>query len=231
MQQKNSTKQYRSRTRRKREMHKCVCMVAAVGLLWCGVGSMMVTAWAEHPAEQPVNGQEYLESIQADSVNYGSSKPVEVSQASCVPAEYAEAMAFFPVDLDHDVQAFVIRTCERMNMEPAVIMAMIDQESDFRADCIGDNGDSVGLMQIQAQWHRERMDKLGVTDLMNPLQNVAVGMDYLADLIAKGNGLEWALAAYNAGTNGANNGVGFGYAAEVLANSESLKAGVEDAYF
>ena len=135
-------------------------------------------------------------------------------------------MAFFPVPLDHEIQAFVIRSCEDLNIDPAVIIAMIDQESDFREDCVGDNGEAVGLMQIQQKWHLERMDKLGVTDLMNPLQNVAVGIDYLAELIDKGNGLEWAVAAFNAGATGASNGIGFGYAAEVLANSESLKGGV-----
>lgn len=215
----------RTRNQRKRERARAVFMVAAVGLLWCGVGSVMVKAWAEHPAEQPVNGQEYLASIQADSVNYESSKPVTVSQVFN-EAENAEAMEFFPVPLDHEVQAFVIRACEDLNMDPAVIIAMIDQESDFREDCVGDDGASFGLMQIQQKWHTERMDKLGVTDLMNPLQNVAVGIDYLAELLDRGNGLEWALAAYNAGATGANNGLGKGYAAEVMANSEALVKGL-----
>ena len=230
MQQKSSTKQSRSsrtRNQRKREFQRILLMVAALLLMWIGLWVMLAKAWVE---EEPVDGQEYLESIQADSVNYGSSKSGTVCQVICVP-ETAEAMAFFPVELDHDTQAFIIRSCEELNMEPAVIVAMIDQESDFRADCVGDSGASVGLMQVQPQWHQERMDKLGVTDLMNPPQNVAVGMDYMAELLDTGNGLEWALAAYNAGANGADKGFGFGYAEEVLAKCESLKAGVEDVYF
>ena len=39
-------------------------MFAAMVVLMSVVLTMMVTAWAEHPAEQPVNGHEYLESIQ-----------------------------------------------------------------------------------------------------------------------------------------------------------------------
>lgn len=228
MQQESFTKQskrHRTRNQRKRDRARAVCMVASVGILWAGVGSMMVKAWAEHPAEQPVNGQEYLASIQAETVKYESSKPVVVSHVFD-EVENAEAMEFFPVPLDHEVQAFVIRACEELNMNPAVIIAMIDQESDFREDCVGDNGEAVGLMQIQQKWHLERMDKLGVTDLTNPLQNVAVGIDYLAELIDKGNGLEWAVAAFNAGATGANNGIGFGYASAVLANSESLTKGL-----
>lgn len=231
MQQGNSTNQsrrQRTRNQRKREFKRTVCMVAALAMLWLMLCTLLVKAWLD---EEPVSGQEYMAGIQADSVNYGSSKSAEVSQANYVPAEEAEAMMFYPVPLDHDIQAFIIRTCERLNMEPAVIIAMIDQESNFNPECVGDSGDSVGLMQVQKKHHQERMDKLGVTDLKNPLQNVAVGMDYLAELIDQGNGLEWALAAYNAGPSGASKGYGSSYAAAVLEISESLKAGVEDAYF
>lgn len=70
MQQKNSTKQSISRTRnqRKRELRRTICMAFAMGLMWLIVLTMMVTAWAEHPAEQPVNGYEYMESIQEGEV-------------------------------------------------------------------------------------------------------------------------------------------------------------------
>lgn len=231
MPQRNSTKQSRrTRNQRKRERIRTAFMALCLMILWILLCNVLANAWLYSPAEQPVNGHDYLESIQADPVNYGSSKPATVSQAIYVPEE-AEAMEFFPVPLDHDVQAFIIRTCERLNMDTAVIIAMIAQESDFREGCEGDRGDSVGLMQIQAKYHQERMDRLGVTDLKNPLQNVAVGMDYLAELLAEGNGLEWALMAYNGGSQYADDltekGMVSDYATEVLANSEKLKDGVE----
>lgn len=53
----------RTRNQRKREMRRLICMSFALGLLWLMVFSMMVGAWAEHPAEQPVNGYEYMEMI------------------------------------------------------------------------------------------------------------------------------------------------------------------------
>jgi hypothetical protein len=43
-------------------------MAFAMRLMWLIVLTMMVTAWAEHPAEQPVNGYEYMESIQEGEV-------------------------------------------------------------------------------------------------------------------------------------------------------------------
>ena len=215
----------KTRNQHKRELQRTVCMVAALFLLFMMLCTVLVKAWLD---EEPLSGREYLSRIQVESVNYGSSKTAIACQASTVPevTEDVTAISFYPVILDHDTQAFIIRSCERLNMDSAVIIAIIDQESDFNPECVGDNGDSVGLMQVQQQWHHERMDRLDVTDLMNPLQNVAVGMDYLAELLDEGNGLEWALAAYNAGATGANNGIGFDYAASVIEISENLKGSV-----
>ena len=73
MKQQNISKQSaqhgRSRTRnqRKRERIETFFMAVACVLIWATVLSMMVNAWAEHPAEQFVNGYEYMESIGGDS--------------------------------------------------------------------------------------------------------------------------------------------------------------------
>ena len=76
MKQQNTSKQSkqhgRSKTRnqRKRELRRLICMSFALGLLWLMVFSMMVSAWAEHPAEQPVTYAEHMEAIGGDS--YGN---------------------------------------------------------------------------------------------------------------------------------------------------------------
>ena len=68
MQQKISTKQSRSRTRnqRKRERIQTACMALAMMLLWMILCTVMVKAWIGHPAEQPVNGLVYMETIGGD---------------------------------------------------------------------------------------------------------------------------------------------------------------------
>ena len=65
MQQKNSTKQSRSRTRnqRKRELRRLICMAAAVGMLMASVMCMMVKAFFEHPAEQPITYAEHMQTV------------------------------------------------------------------------------------------------------------------------------------------------------------------------
>jgi len=109
----------------------------------------------------------------------------------------------FDVPLDLDLQLHIIEVCSDYYIEPAVIMAMIERESSFRVKVVGDNGDAVGLMQIQGKWHRERMDKLGVTDLSDPYQNVRVGIDYLAELCREYECIGMPLVAYNYGPSGA----------------------------
>lgn len=72
MQQKTSTKQTRSRTRnqRKRERIQTACMAVALMILWMILCTVMVKAWLGHPAEQPVHGIVYMETIGGDS--YGN---------------------------------------------------------------------------------------------------------------------------------------------------------------
>ena len=66
MQQKRSTKQYRSRTRnqRRRERTESAFMVFSMLMVWVMFLAVVIQLWSCHPAEQPVDGRSYLESIQ-----------------------------------------------------------------------------------------------------------------------------------------------------------------------
>ena len=146
----------------------------------------------------------------------------------------AQAVAIYPVPLDEDLQLFIIRSCEARHIDPAVVMAMIEKESSYTASAVGDGGDSLGLMQIQPRWHSERMLELGCEDLLNPYQNVTVGIDILATLSETGKPIEWVLMAYNGGVKYAYKKEAAGevssYAKEVLQISNRLKEGVQMFY-
>ena len=104
------------------------------------------------------------------------------------------------VQLDGETQAFLRSACEEAGITYEIALAVIRQETDFR-NIVGDNGDSIGYMQIQPRWHEERMERLGVTDLADPYSNFRVGCDFLAELLEKYT-LEEALTAYNSGKAG-----------------------------
>ena len=128
------------------------------------------------------------------------------------------------VPLPEGVIAHVVSLCDDYDVDPDIIFAMIWRESRYVSDNIGDNGCSFGLMQIQKRFHGDRMKALGCDDLLDPYQNVEVGINYLAELVGWGNGLEWALTAYNRGWSRANKSNGkSGYADDVFAMAETFK--------
>ncbi len=154
----------------------------------------------------------------------------EYPQTQKSPSEtnFVVGSVSWDVPLDEDLQLYIYELSERYGIEPELILAVIGQESNYKADAIGDSGNSVGLMQVQYHQHIDRINKLNVTDLTNPYENVLVGTDYLAECIEKG-GLEWGLMAYNGGFGYADanteQGIISEYAESVMMLTELLKEG------
>jgi soluble lytic murein transglycosylase-like protein len=84
---------------------------------------------------------------------------------------------------------------KKYGVNPNLVKAVIRAESSFDSDAVSVSG-AEGLMQLMpstASW-------LGVTDSMDPQQNINAGTRYLAQLLQKYDGdVQLALAAYNAG--------------------------------
>lgn len=140
-----------------------------------------------------------------------------------LPTEAATepAVTLYDVPLDKELQLHIIETAEAHGIDPAIIIAMARKESNYRANAMGDGGNSYGLLQVQLKWHRKRMQKLGCTDLLDPYQNVTVAVDYLAEQIDRyGGSLEKGLTAYNRGHYA---GKVTKYATSVIAMAERLE--------
>ena len=149
-------------------------------------------------------------------------------EKAAAPVE--DPVLYFDVPLEKDLQSHIFKLCETYGVDPAIVVAMIERESGFRPAVKGDNGRSYGLMQIQLRYHKERMKKIGVTDLLNPYHNVAVGIDLLGELSDRGKSLEWVLMAYNGGYGYADRNISAGtisnYAKSIMARSKELKKGM-----
>lgn len=131
----------------------------------------------------------------------------------------------YPVPLDDELQRHIERLCEGSDISPAVVLAIIAVESEFDPEKVGDDGNSFGLMQIYKAYHEGRMEELGVTDLLDPYQNITVGIDILKEYQAHYRlPLEWVLMAYNGGPEYAKSlyfaGTISNYAERVLALAE-----------
>ncbi len=88
-------------------------------------------------------------------------------------------------------------------LNPALLAAVIEQESKFRADARSSTG-AIGLMQLQPATAegialRTGGSRFVLSDLDNPEINVRYGAWYLRHLIDKYGDERTALAAYNAG--------------------------------
>lgn len=125
------------------------------------------------------------------------------------------------VPLSYEDQDFLHTACQESGVPYALALAVIERETQFQ-NLVGDDGASLGYMQVQERWHWDRMERLGVTDLMNPFGNFRVGCDFLAELLEKYPTQE-ALTSYNSGSPGYNQ-----YSYDVMANYEKWKELVGD---
>ena len=143
------------------------------------------------------------------------------------PLPEPKIVTYYDIPLDKDLQSYIVELCEGTKIDPAIVFALIDRESTYRNNVIGDGGRSMGLMQIQPKWHRQRMIELGCEDLLDPYQNVTVGIDYLDELAGYGRSMEWVLMAYNGGLSYANrlgaDGIVSDYAREIIAESVKIE--------
>lgn len=131
------------------------------------------------------------------------------------------SVTLYDVPLSSSLQEHIIEQADLHGIDPAIVVAMAWKESSYNHDAIGDGGDSVGLLQIQEKWHRSRMERLDCTNLLDPYQNVTVGVDYLAENLNRYGSIEAALTAYNCGSY---SGTVTQYARSVMAMAKQLNA-------
>lgn len=209
-------------------MKKKDIFIAIIATAFMMLGSIEepIPAEVEEPTEDIIHWkqEEVIETEIVDVTVY----PL-VNQTTVEPLE---KVTFYDVPLSEELQIHIFEECEKHNIAPAIIIAMIERESNYKADAIGDNGNSLGLMQIQPKWNQERMDRLGCTDLLDPFQNVTVGIDIVAELKGKNSELYWVLMAYNGWTEYANKRMESGniseYALGIVEIASELERGVEN---
>ncbi|MEE0797003.1 MAG: lytic transglycosylase domain-containing protein [Anaerovoracaceae bacterium] len=148
--------------------------------------------------------------------------------AVCPAAESKTRSMYYDVPLSAEVQEEIRQICDSREVDMTLVLAMIEKESDFETDAVGDGQESYGLMQIQPRWHLNRMEKLGVTDLLDPGQNVSVGVDIVAELSSKDKGQAWTLMAYNGGESLADRNLREGKVSEYALSVMNIQKEIEE---
>lgn len=107
------------------------------------------------------------------------------------------------------------------NICPELLQSIAWQESRFQADA--QNGGCTGLMQVNPEWHKERMNELGITNLYESEQNMKVAADYLSELFQEYEDVGIVLMIYH-GESGAEKKTELSrYADEILERSAALE--------
>lgn len=161
----------------------------------------------------------------AQPASAGRSVSVKPSATIYMPVESSLTGRRRPdLDLDRDgAEKLVREAAERHRVDPALIRAVIETESNWNPTAVSRKG-ARGLMQLIPS----TAQRFGVNDMFNPKQNVDAGVRYLKMLLERYNGnLDLALAAYNAGEGAVDRAHGI----PAFRETRMYVQRVQDAYF
>ena len=111
-------------------------------------------------------------------------------------------VAMRTVPMDVNLQKQVYETAKEYGLDWTLLMAVIQQESQFDIHAKSDGGD-FGLMQINRINHPALSVTLGIHDFLDPKDNVRAGAYMLRDLFDKYGDTNKVLMAYQMGETGA----------------------------
>ena len=139
------------------------------------------------------NGTVNLSNVPADG-RYTILVPVQVEQSVAAAAtDRGKPSLLIASKVSYDIA--VDEVARAYGLESALLHAVISVESRYRPKAVSKKG-AAGLMQLMPAIAR----RYGVTDPLDPLQNLHGGAKHLRDLLKiYNNDTNLALAAYNAG--------------------------------
>jgi hypothetical protein len=128
------------------------------------------------------------------------------------------------VSIDRDgVEKLVREAAERHRVDPALVRAVIETESNWNPRAYSHKG-AGGLMQLIPT----TAQRYGAYDVFNPQQNIDAGVKHLKWLLERYNGnLDLALAAYNAGEGAVDRAHGI----PAFRETQNYVLKVQNAYF
>lgn len=150
----------------------------------------------------------------------------EIEYATAMEAINEEAPQYDP-DIPEEIQDAAWQYGEEYNICPEFLIAVAKRESEF--DPEASNGGCIGLMQVSLKWHRDRMERCGVTEeeMWTVDGSMHVAADYLAELFDKYEDPALVLMVYNGDSRADAFSRGecqmSGYASEILETARSLE--------
>ena len=160
--------------------------------------------------------------------------PISHPELTTGPNAGVEFKYVWECPYSYEDQEYIKTTAESYGISYYLVFAIIEHESQWNPKAISKSGLDKGAMQIRVKWHKDRMKRLGVTNIYDLRGNIIVGVDYLAELFEINSDVEWVLMAYNGSPSYANDiareGIVSNYAKEIISRTrewEGVKQGGE----
>jgi soluble lytic murein transglycosylase-like protein len=179
---------------RSRQLFGLLLLVAATTACHADIYAFLDDQGVAHFADYPLDSRYQL---------YMKTKPpeervsVELTPGEPTPLGEAAPPAgrTLPLQAGKRYAEMIAKVAREQKVEPALLHAVIAVESAYNSQAKSPKG-ATGLMQLMP----DTAKRYGVTDLLNPLENLRAGARYLRDLLGMfNNNLKLVLAAYNAG--------------------------------
>ena len=153
------------------------------------------------PATEPE--EPVVETVHREGITYQGIEPNVTEETMPERAGFT----YYPeIGLDKVTQDFIFVEAGEAAVEYRLVLAIIQHESNCDPDAISVTGD-YGLMQINKCNHAWLAENYGLTDMLDPRQNIIAGITILSQLSVYGDsteaGLHKILMAYNMGPGGA----------------------------
>ena len=142
-----------------------------------------------------------------------------------------EIIPEYNIPLDKDIQKYLYDKCKEYNVPYDLALGVIKVESNFNPSLIHKNSNGsrdYGLFQINTINHKWLSEELGITDFLNPYQNINAGVYMLSQLLKKYDDEHIVLMSYNMGERATKNLVNRGiyssrYSRKVIETKEEVK--------
>lgn len=141
-----------------------------------------------------------------------------------------EAEPYNDPNIPDEVEEAARYAAELYDLPPELLEAIAWHESRYQPDAV--NGDCTGLMQVSLYWHRDRMERLGVTESMmwEHGPNMLVAADFLDELIRRYDGDMGAVLMYYNGDSRVDEHLETGFLSDYARNVLDLAEALETAH-
>ena len=196
----------RAARRRRRQAVTKIAVFATLTACIVTAGILIAAALTD----KPTTPQEATESAEQQGPDQEAgiitSEATEPSEAAPEAEERPEAQVpryiYYNVPLADDLQEYTQDLCNEYGVQYELVLALMSAESGYRTDVISKTND-YGIMQINKINHERLTKTLGITDYLDPEQNIRAGIYMLSEIAEKYDTPQEILMVYNRGHAGA----------------------------